>query len=101
MQMTRPASDFDDTLAVRLTIGFLHLIWTLVRLPVVLFLVILEPFVTFFLMGAATIGVLMSLFWEFLGPDPHFPFWECLAISLGSAMLLMPYYLVIRLFSIP
>ena len=99
--MTRFPSDLDDTLAVRLTLGFLRVIWTVVRLPIVVFLVILEPFVTFFLMGAATIGVLMSLFWKFLGPDPHFPFWECLAISLGSAMLLLPYYFLIRLFSIP
>ena len=101
MQMTRPASELDDSLAVRLTVGFLHLLWTAVRVPIVLLLVILEPFVSFLLMGFATLGVLTCLFWKFFGPDPHFPFWEGMAISLGSAMLLLPYYFLIRLFSIP
>ncbi|MGH8254608.1 MAG: hypothetical protein ACRET0_00130 [Steroidobacteraceae bacterium] len=77
----------------------LLLLWHAVRLPIVTLLVILEPFVTMILMAIATLGVLMCLFYEFLLKDPHFPFWLMLAISIGSALLLLPYYALIRLFS--
>jgi hypothetical protein len=77
----------------------LRLLWHAVRLPVVALLVILEPFVTTVLMGIATLGVLVCLFYEFLLKDPHFPFWLMLCLSIGSALLLLPYYALIRLFS--
>jgi hypothetical protein len=80
-------------------LGALKLLWHVVRLPTVTFLVILEPFVRTILMGIATLGVLMCLFYEFLVKLPHFPFWQMLGLSIGSALLLLPYYALIRVLS--
>jgi hypothetical protein len=78
----------------------LRLAWHAIRLPIVTLLIILEPFVRTILMGIAMLGVLMCLFHQFLLHDPRFPFWLMLSLSIGSAMLLLPYYALIRLFSI-
>ena len=52
--------------------GMLHLLWHAVRLPVYVFLVILEPVVSFVLGALALLGVLTALFFKFYGV-PHFP----------------------------
>lgn len=57
------------------------------------------PFVCGFLSLTAVLGVLTALFWEFFSKTHHFPFWTVLGISVGIAMLQIPYYLLIRLFS--
>ena len=77
-----------------------RLLWHAVRLPVLTLLVILEPFVRTILMGIAMIGVPMTLFYEFVVKLPHFPFWLMLGISVGSALLLVPYYVVMSLLSL-
>ena len=74
-------------------------LWDIVRLPVLTLLVILEPFVRTVLMGIAMIGVPLTLFYEFVVKLPGFPFWLMLGLSVGSAMLLLPYYALMRLFS--
>lgn len=74
----------------------LSLIWIAVRLPILAVLVILEPFVTVILMGVATLGVLTSLFNEFVLRLPHFPFELMMTMSIGSALLLLPYYALQR-----
>lgn len=74
----------------------LSLIWMVVRLPLLALVVILEPFVTIILMGVATLGVLTSLFNEFVLKLPHFPFGLMMAMSIGSALLLLPFYALQR-----
>jgi hypothetical protein len=54
-------------------------------------LVILEPLVTFVLAALALLGLLTSLFFYLVGP-PEFPLWTMLALSLGFAIALLPYY---------
>ena len=51
------------------------------------------------LSALAALGIFMTLFFEFLIRLPHFPFALMLAISAGFALLLVPYYHLIRLFS--
>lgn len=70
--------------------------WHGVRLPILTLLVILEPIVTFVFMGLALLGVLMSLFNRYVLALPHFPFVLMLSISVGFALCLVPYYLLIR-----
>ena len=70
----------------------------LARIPVLAFLVILEPIVCGALWLLATLGVLTALFYRFLIQDPRFPFWPALGISLGLALLVGLYDLLIRLF---
>jgi hypothetical protein len=61
-------------------------------------LVILEPLVTFAFSTLALLGLLTTLFFCFVGP-PDFPLWTMLALSLGFAIALVPYYALIRMLS--
>ena len=61
-----------------------------------LFLLVLEPVVTFVLGALALLGVLTALFWKFFGP-PNFPFFLMLGISLGFELALIVYRKLLRL----
>jgi hypothetical protein len=63
-------------------------------------LVILEPLVTFVLAALALFGLLTTLFFHLVGP-PQFPVWTMLALSLGFAIVLVPYHALIRLLASP
>ena len=76
----------------------LWLAWQLIRIPVFLFLAILEPVVRFVLGSLALLLMLTAFFYKAYGV-PHFPFWLTIAISLGLAFLLAVYDLLLRLFS--
>ncbi len=78
--------------------GLVKLLWLGVRLPALLVLVILEPVVTALFGALALLGVLATIFFALVGP-PHFPWVTMLAISLGFAVALVPYYALIRLLS--
>lgn len=80
-------------------IRLLRLAWTTARLPVLACLVVFEPIVRTVLSLTAILGILISLFFEFLIALPGFPFWDMLGISVSAAVLLMVYYGLIRLFS--
>ncbi|MGH8275083.1 MAG: hypothetical protein ACRETH_00135 [Steroidobacteraceae bacterium] len=73
-------------------------VWQCIRWPLFLFLLVLEPVVTFVLGALALLGVLTALFWKFFGP-PNFPFLWMLSISLGFELALIVYYKVLRLLS--
>lgn len=74
------------------------LLWLAIRLPVLLVLVILEPLVTALCGALALLGVLTTIFFLLVGP-PHFPWITMLAVSLGFALVLVPYYGLIELLS--
>ena len=80
------------------SIRVIRMLWRVAALPVLLTLVILEPVVTFLLAGLALLGLLVTLFFYFVG-SPGFPVWTMLALSLGFAMVLIPYHALIRLLS--
>jgi len=86
--------DIDSPRSVRV----IRVLSRVAALPVLLTLVILEPVVTFLLAGLALLGLLTTLFFYFVGP-PGFPVWTMLALSLGFAMVLVPYHALIRLLS--
>jgi hypothetical protein len=77
--------------------GTSRLFWCTVRLPVYVFLVILEPVVRFVLGALALLGVLTALFLKFYGM-PHFPFALMLGVSVGLGLMLVGYYALLRLF---
>ena len=79
--------------------GALRLTWRTIRLPALALLTTLQPFVCGLLSLLAILGVLTALFWEFVVQPPHFPFWIVLGVSVGLALLQIPYCLLIRLFS--
>jgi hypothetical protein len=76
--------------------GTLRLLWYAVRLPVYMFLVILEPVVRFLLGALALLGVLAALL--FYGM-PHLPFTLMLGVSVGLGLVLVGYYALLRLFA--
>ena len=63
--------------------GALWLLWHALRLPVLVFLVILEPVVRFILGALALPGILAASFFKAYGV-PHFPFVLMLGISVGA-----------------
>jgi hypothetical protein len=75
----------------------LRLLWHALRLPVLMFLAILEPVVRFILGALALLGVLTALFSKFYGV-PHFPFALMLGVSVGFGLMLVGYYALLRLF---
>jgi hypothetical protein len=82
-----------------LAMGSLRLAWWLIRLPIVTFLVILQPVVGLLFGGLALLGVLTSFFFKLSGAAPHFPFLIMLAISVGFGLALIGYEALIRYFS--
>lgn len=89
----------DRNNAARIGLIGLVAMWHAVRLPILATLLVLEPLARVVLSSVAVLGILMALFFEFVVRLPHFPFGLMLTISVGSATLLVPYYLLIRLFS--
>jgi len=78
--------------------GTLRLLWHALRLPVFVFLAILEPVVSFVLGALALLGVLTALFSKFYGV-PHFPFALMLGMSVGLGLMRVGYYALLRLFA--
>jgi hypothetical protein len=91
-----PVTDSRPTVAADLGRCTLWVGWQCIRLPLLLFLLVLEPIVTLVLGPLAVLGVLTALFWEFFGP-PNSPFLLMLSISLGLELALIVYHKLLRL----
>lgn len=76
----------------------LWLVWQAIRLPVLTFLVILEPIASFILSALALLTVLTAIFWKLVHPA-GFPFFTVLALALGCVALLALYHDLICLLS--
>ena len=63
--------------------------WHGIRLPILAFLVVLEPIARFVLAAVALLGILVSFFFEFSGVAPRFPFWLVFGVSLGCGALVI------------
>ena len=79
--------------------AFLWLAWQAVRLPLLTFLVILEPIVSFLLSALALLTALTALLWAFADPKPDFPFWTVLTGSLACVLALALYHALMRILS--
>jgi hypothetical protein len=75
----------------------LRALWFGVRVPIFLFLKILEPVVTFVFSGLALLGLLIAFFYRALDV-PHFPFWTTILISLGFGAVVMCYQALVHFF---
>jgi hypothetical protein len=90
-----PTADSRPTIAGDFGRCALWVGWQCIRLPTFLFLLVLEPVVTFVLGALALLGILTALFWKFFGP-PNFPFFLMLGISLGFELALILYRKLLR-----
>ena len=95
--VTRLESDYPGGSAAP---SLLRAVWTLIRLPVLALLVILEPVARIVLAGTALLMTLTALFWGALLGLSAFPFWGLLALAIGAWLLLGLYYTLVRLFSL-
>src|SRR5919108_3315674 len=84
------------TIAGDLFRSTLWLAWHAVRLPVLAFLVILEPVARIVMGSAALLLMLTAFFFKAYGV-PHFPFWPMIAMSLGFQLPLLGYYALLRI----
>jgi hypothetical protein len=98
MVETRRITDYPMRPAGRHPRTLMCVLWQVIRLPVLMLLVILEPIVTFVLAGLALAGVLATIFYKTIGL-PHFPMWIMLMLSLGFIFVLLIYETLIRVFS--
>ena len=92
------AEPIRDGVAGPVAVGLAKLLWTAIRVPPLLVLVILEPIVTALCSALALLGILTTILFALVGP-PHFPWVTMLLISLGFAFALLPYYGLIKLLS--
>jgi hypothetical protein len=95
---TRVSAPEERSIAAGLALGVLRVAWHAIRAPILLFLMILEPFVRLVLGGAAVLGVLSAIVFKASAvPDPHF--WFIISMSFGCLLVLALYYGLIRLLS--
>ena len=73
--------------------------WTLIRLPLLALVVILEPVVRVLLTGLALLLTLTAFFWVALRGLSAFPFWGMLGLGVTALLLLALYYALMRLLS--
>lgn len=81
---------------LRIGLSGVKLAWRAVCVPIYTLLVILEPFVGFFLSALTVLGVLTAIGVKLALPDA--PFWTLLWTALSFGVLLLVYYLLMRLF---
>jgi len=74
----------------------LRAMWTLVRVPVLALLVILEPVARLILAGFALLMTLTALFWFAVGGLSVLRFWGLLGLGVGAWLLLALYYALVR-----
>ena len=68
---------------------FKRFAWQAIRLPFLVFLMLVEPVVRFVMVAVALLGIVAAFFFEFLGTDPRFPFWLVFGLSLGCGALVI------------
>ena len=79
--------------------GILCLLWHVIRWPVQMLLIVLEPLIRTALCGFAILGVLTAVMIRCAADRPNFPFWGTLGLSLSSVGVLVIYYAIMRLLS--
>lgn len=79
--------------------GALMIIWAVIRIPILVVLSFLEPFVRFVLIGIAMLSVLVAFVSKGSSAPPPIPFWVMMCIALGCVMLVPAYHFLLRLLS--
>ena len=92
-------STADEGVIADLLCGVLLLVWSIIRIPILIVLAFLEPFVRFVLTGIAVLSVAAGLVYKGYSVPPPIPFWVTLCVSLGCVMLIPAYHFILRLLS--
>jgi hypothetical protein len=89
----------DGSVVADLFRATLLFIWGVVRMPILIVLAFLEPFVRLLLIGIAILNLLIGLVYKGSSVAPPIPFWVMVCVSLGCVMLVPAYHFVLRLLS--
>lgn len=73
--------------------------WDVVRIPILIVLAFVEPFVRLILVGIAILSLLTGLVFKGSSAPPPIPFWVMVWVSLGCVMLVPAYHAMLRLLS--
>ena len=71
------------------------LVTGIVRVPLYVMLMVLEPVIRVVLGGLALLGLLVAFFFKFAGV-PHLHFWFLIVASVGCGLILAGYHAVLR-----
>lgn len=74
-------------------------IWGVIRIPILIVLAFLEPFVRVVLSGIAILSLLTGLVFQGSSAPPPIPFWVMVCVSLGCVMLVPAYHFILRVLS--
>jgi len=74
-------------------------IWGVVRVPILVILAFLEPFVRLLLVGIAILSLLTGLVYLGASSPAPIPFWLMVSVSVGCLLLIPAYHFMLRLFS--
>jgi hypothetical protein len=70
-------------------------LWSLVRVPVLVLLLLLAPVVEFVCGTLLLLGLLVSVAFKISGAASSFPFWPTIALSLGLALFVLLFHALI------
>lgn len=73
--------------AAAIALGFLHLLWVVVRFPIVSLMVLLLPIATVVLTFAAVTALLIAVVFEASSAGPYFSFWTMIGVSVACLAL--------------
>lgn len=79
--------------------GIVRFLWDAIRVPLLVALCFLEPFVRVVLIGIALLTVITAFVFEGSSAPPAIPFWVMMCIALGCVLLVPVYHGAIRLLS--
>ena len=79
--------------------GTLMIIWGVIRIPILVVLAFLEPFVRFVMIGIAILSLATGLVYKGSSVASPIPFWVMVCVSVGCVMLIAAYHRMLRLLS--
>ena len=74
-------------------------LWNFVRFPILAVMAVMEPIITGVFAALSALSFLVAFFFGLVVKPQHFPFWPMVGFSAGCALLILLYYLVMRLFT--
>jgi hypothetical protein len=94
-------SSSSESRGVRIVSSLFSLIWHVIRVPCGAMLALLEPIVSTILAGIALLLLFTAALFRFVGPpNPEFPFWGMMGMSVGCVLLQVLYRSLMRLFTV-
>jgi hypothetical protein len=86
-------------MGLRVAAVALTLLWHAIRIPVFVVLRLAEPLVRLLLCGLGLLSIVGALFYQFLSPLAHPPFWLLMGFAVACGVVLLVYEFLLRLVS--